>query len=101
MEPARSLPGVACSKFSGDPAGGRYVTRCRSFCLVSIGKTLEVVLCRPEDERTAMSEIWIRSPREWQQAAFEDFTSRLPQTGGPLWAMDTGAAAGTDAGRGL
>ncbi|MFC7812227.1 DEAD/DEAH box helicase [Streptomyces olivaceus] len=27
-----------------------------------------------------MSEIWIRSPREWQQAAFEDFTSRLPQT---------------------
>ncbi|MEU3290255.1 DEAD/DEAH box helicase [Streptomyces longwoodensis] len=27
-----------------------------------------------------MSEIWIRSPREWQQAAFEDFTSRLPHT---------------------
>ncbi|MFJ3799959.1 DEAD/DEAH box helicase [Streptomyces sp. NPDC090088] len=27
-----------------------------------------------------MSEIWVRSPREWQQAAFEEYTSRLPQT---------------------
>ncbi|MFI7296888.1 DEAD/DEAH box helicase family protein [Streptomyces sp. NPDC050121] len=27
-----------------------------------------------------MSQIWVRSPREWQQAAYEDFTSRLPET---------------------
>ncbi|MET9834787.1 hypothetical protein ABZ078_37160 [Streptomyces sp. NPDC006385] len=33
---------------------------------------------RLESEGTVMSEIWVRSPREWQQAAYEDFTSRLP-----------------------
>jgi superfamily II DNA or RNA helicase len=27
-----------------------------------------------------MSDIWVRRPREWQEAAFGDFTSRMPET---------------------
>lgn len=64
----------------------RYVMPRRSFCLVSAHDSAAEATAdagvprRPESEGAVMSDIWVRSPREWQQAAYEDYTSRLPET---------------------